>query len=176
MAGICLRFCRASFPVKRVKLVRRKDTGGQYSHRPKPKRGGWAGLPDLWPGEDALVQNEKPLSRWCGGPGSVALGGALPAPTGRAAGKSLSSIPFPCRGCLLAPAFAWLFPAVPGVAHPSGCTSLLRPGPHPGTPRAWSSFPCSGLASALFLLCTPGRRLPCRRLIYLFFFLFFDFY
>lgn len=59
MAGICPQLCHTYFLVKRVKLIRRKDTGGQYSHRPKSKEGGWAGLLDLWPGESVIVQNEK---------------------------------------------------------------------------------------------------------------------
>lgn len=69
MAGICPRFCHTYFCVKRVKLIRPKDTGGQCSHRPKSKQGGWAGLPDLWPGECVIVQSEK--KNCCAGVGWI---------------------------------------------------------------------------------------------------------
>lgn len=87
MAGICPHFCHTYFRVKRVKLIRPKDTGGQYSHRPKSNQGGWAGLLDPWPGERGIVQSEKKnpvVLVWAefagqprGGPGSLVLGGGF---------------------------------------------------------------------------------------------------
>ena len=83
MAGICLHFCHTYFHMKRVKLIRPKDSGGQYSHRPKSKQGDWAGLLDLWPGERVIVQSEKNpvVLAWAefagqprGGPGSLVCG------------------------------------------------------------------------------------------------------
>lgn len=68
--------------------MRPKDTGGQYSHRPKSKQGGCAGLLDLWPGESVIVQSgekKQPVAlvraefsgQPHGGRGSLVLGGGF---------------------------------------------------------------------------------------------------
>lgn len=150
MAGICPHFCHAYFHAKRVKLIRPKGTGGQYSQSPKSKRGGWAGLLALWPGERVIAQSEKttPLCRRGLNLQSspvVALAAscseeALPAcmASDRTVEKSPSFLLLPFLGCSLAPSFIQCFPAVPVTAEPAACTSLPCPGPcwHLGMPRA----------------------------------------
>lgn len=85
MAGVCPHFCHTFFCVERIKLIRPKDTVGQYLQMPESQQGGWVGVLNLWQEDVVFCRLNKPCFAGVGGtavqsrggPGSLVLGGGF---------------------------------------------------------------------------------------------------